>query len=1006
MILRNGILSTLRAGWRTALFSVLILFMCLSLTLGAGMWAYCDGQLKQLDSAYTSIALVEYMGAGYPEENAADPYARAALAALDLEQLHRIPGVKLWESQDSTLAYVEGYKRLEASAYSDHAVIEFIQFADVWNGNELYYAAISNRVFYARDIHRATAMVVDKNGFDFTPEPGRRYTIHGRFIPSNSTYLRFAITDFYEGCDTLPWQDTKEAEPAPIFLEYAEHYEQATNYVTVNASADIASLEVFQQDVFRLTQGRFPAKGEKGTCLISGDMALQMKLQPGDRITLEHFTSDPDDRLRVEKSGQVRSLEVVGITTMPEGMNGYVWVSDAEGSFGGELYGYTLGRALLDNASAREATTAIEALCGRGVRVTLFDQGYSGAAQPLETMGATATAVTIASALGALTVIVLFAYLFVGRQRETVGVLVSLGTPGGKISLWLLSGAVLVSAVSAGLGAWLGGVALNAITKLALAAATALYAVDDRYSESTVGVVRPPVEMGEIPAWPGFAAFGFVFVLCLLLCWVFLKMAQRQSVPKKGKVFVKTPKGGTSFVGRGALRFALLSARRGGWRSGVVPAVALVLSLLLGILAITAGGWSNQMDALYRDTRLTGRITDTNGRQCTGIVLPPEQARTLWESGMLEDLSVSISFPYWRAEDMPAFGSGSFAQESRSAWIKEQPHIQALNSLDAAPEFIYTGPPAVQWLTGWEESFLKDPEACASLPETQGFYGPGVYLPAEKEATPIPCLMPEALLRRLELELGDTVALSLQFLVGNDKYETQCEFMPVGSFVQTGEEANIYVPLALWCDESWLTGQTDVLPAGQRAGMPFHSYEERDQYIYYNARFSTCVFTLTEAAKLDAFRDYLTEVGLSSPDVLRRNRTTAVLYDRAFVETVSGLGRYISFSRQLFPVLFLLVAVLGFIISWLMVNARRMEFAILRGLGASRTRVFFSFFLEQMLLCLAGCLGGSIVLAFVAEGLLWLGAIGVFALCYLLGTAASVLTVGRIPLMYLLSERE
>ena len=64
------------------------------------------------------------------------------------------------------------------------------------------------------------------------------------------------------------------------------------------------------------------------------------------------------------------------------------------------------------------------------------------------------------------------------------------------------------------------------------------------------------------------------------------------------------------------------------------------------------------------------------------------------------------------------------------------------------------------------------------------------------------------------------------------------------------------------------------------------------------------------------------------------------------------------------------------------------------------------FLILALLLCLAGCLGGSIVLAFAAEGLLWLGAIGVFALCYLLGTAASVLTVGRIPLMYLLSERE
>ncbi|MBO5868716.1 MAG: hypothetical protein J6Q54_07410, partial [Oscillospiraceae bacterium] len=441
MILRNGILSTIRAGWRTALFTALILLMCLSLTLGAGVWAYCGNQLAQLDASYTSIALVEYMGADYPDENAADSYARDALQALDESQLAAIPGVKLWEQQDSTLGYITGYARGGDSTFSNYAVIELIQFSESWNGSNLCYAAISNQVYYARDIHRTTAMFVDPNGFDFRPETGRRYTIHGQFIPSNSTYLRFAITEFYEGCEVLPWQDTKETEPADIFLEYADYYRQANNYVTVNASADISSLEAFQQAIFGLEKGRFPQSGEENVCVISGDIALQMGLQPGDSISLEYFDSAEQDRMRVQKNGVKRDLEIVGITTIPEGYNGYVWVSDAEGSFAGELYGYTLGRAVLDNATAAEAADAIAALCPKGVQVMLFDQGYAAAAQPLETMRSTATAVTLASAMGALTVLVLFAYLFVGRQREMVSVLVSLGTPTGKISLWLLSGA-------------------------------------------------------------------------------------------------------------------------------------------------------------------------------------------------------------------------------------------------------------------------------------------------------------------------------------------------------------------------------------------------------------------------------------------------------------------------------------------------------------------------------------------------------------------------------------
>lgn len=124
------------------------------------------------------------------------------------------------------------------------------------------------------------------------------------------------------------------------------------------------------------------------------------------------------------------------------------------------------------------------------------------------------------------------------------------------------------------------------------------------------------------------------------------------------------------------------------------------------------------------------------------------------------------------------------------------------------------------------------------------------------------------------------------------------------------------------------------------------------------------------------------------------------------METVSGLGRYVTFSRILLPVLCGAVGLLGFIISWLMVNGRRMEFAIMRGLGASRGRVFRSFFLEQAALALAGCvLGGLALTALGSAATGWLAAAG-FLACYLIGCALAVLTVGRTKLMSLLSERE
>ena len=82
MIFRNGIRTTFRAKGRTALFFLLILVLTLSLTLGLGLYAYSSSALSAMDDQYMSIGLVEYMGEDYPDPNAADPDARAALGGI------------------------------------------------------------------------------------------------------------------------------------------------------------------------------------------------------------------------------------------------------------------------------------------------------------------------------------------------------------------------------------------------------------------------------------------------------------------------------------------------------------------------------------------------------------------------------------------------------------------------------------------------------------------------------------------------------------------------------------------------------------------------------------------------------------------------------------------------------------------------------------------------------------------------------------------------------------
>lgn len=251
-------------------------------------------------------------------------------------------------------------------------------------------------------------------------------------------------------------------------------------------------------------------------------------------------------------------MTVVGITDPVDDTSGFLWVSKAEGDFESPLFGYQLGRAVLDNDKGRQACDALQAMVPDGVRVTLYDQGYSVASQPLQAIESTAMAVTMACLAGTFVVLILFAYLFVGRQRETVSVLVSLGTPVGKIRLWLLSGVTVIAGLAALLGAVAGHLLLNTVRQTVLVLAQGLYAVDQRYSEAAIGVGKEAPAMGPVSVWPAIGSGLFVFFLALVLCLFFLWQVRKQSAPRRGKVSARVPRSGTSVTGKGAVRFALL----------------------------------------------------------------------------------------------------------------------------------------------------------------------------------------------------------------------------------------------------------------------------------------------------------------------------------------------------------------------------------------------------------------------------------------------------------------
>ena len=1005
MFIRNGIKSILRERGRTALFSLLILLLTITMILSLSVLLYSQAVLDACDDTYRSIALVEYMGAEYPNENEPDIAARAAAEALTDDTVLSVPGVTAWTRGNTGFGVAEGYNRYAGTMpYKNQAVIVVNQFSDPivqWTaldnhnnpseeGYITYYTCILKTALYARSGREGTYIDILTNGSGFVPEKGKTYILNGAFVDTSGTantigvypqngYVIFKVDSFIYAED-LPYADyTTEAEIPEVFRQAVAQYRDMNNYVQVVPCSDVNDVYAFHQNELQLEAGEMPQPGKINTCVVSNDLATQLGLKPGDTFSMQELAGTAEDRYKLVLTGQHQTYTVTGIAGASPNFKGTVWTI-AQGAET-PLFGYLLGTVSLNNRQAEAAVEALQAVVPAQVRVTLLDQGYGNAVQPFREVEKTAVNLLVICSAGIVAVLLLFAFLYVGRQRGTVKILTSMGTPQSKIALWFLSGAFVICGGAALLGAVLGTLLRPAVFSM-IAAMTAR---DGEavlwYSETALGAVKQAAFEPQVPIWPNFLVLPGIVVLAMVFCLRFLAIARQGEKTKRGKSNIRIPRGKSTKMGLGGLGFALTSIRRGGLRSLVVPFVSLVLTVTILVLGGVYQRWQNELDDAKENTRIEGMAVSLDGRNYSGLVLQMSHLRTLLGIEGVEDVSVSYGYRYWLQEDEPDFSKGDFGQAHRQAWIDVQPELVALNSLSAAKEFYYTDA-AITWQKGWDESAFADAD-----------FRPLRNRNDERaDGKPIPAVCSTRFLEAHNMGLGDTFSCFVR--VEHSTYvlkEIPLNVQVIGSYVPQGGKDQIYVPLACHVPLALMDVNED--PSDIRGW---------DRY-----SFRTCRFYLSSAGELDNLRQLLRDQDFSAVGHITGNRTTLLLRDAAFLRLVENMERNIAMGKVMSAVISLLVVLLGFLISWLMIYSRRREFALMRGFGAQKWRVFASFFLEQAILCLAGCLAGCAVLFWLyAGGAAQPLAVAVYLICYLLGAAISIRMIGRTELMEVLTVRE
>lgn len=296
------------------------------------------------------------------------------------------------------------------------------------------------------------------------------------------------------------------------------------------------------------------------------------------------------------------------------------------------------------------------------------------------------------------------------------------------------------------------------------------------------------------------------------------------------------------------------------------------------------------------------------------------------------------------------------------------PEIVFTNSLKGSPEFLYSTSIQTEYLEGYDETLFTSP--------------------CEDEDI---CMVPTTVMEEYGMSLGDQ--LYLEIAVDNGTFPMILTV--VGSYVQEAASDRVYAPITLFESTGGMVSDGQI--ATSSASGRFHPC------IHGVMTYQSATFSIKSCADLDNIKSRLYSLGLSEPHKLRSVRCFATINDSSYLSALYSSQQRLWYMQRLFPIIDVLAVALAFFLGRLLLGRRSGEVQTLRSMGASVGTVFWSLYLEQLMLCLLGVilgLGCCTAFGWVnGSGSLWLAA---FFLSWLLGALTALCRSNR---RYILKTR-
>lgn len=262
----------------------------------------------------------------------------------------------------------------------------------------------------------------------------------------------------------------------------------------------------------------------------------------------------------------------------------------------------------------------------------------------------------------------------------------------------------------------------------------------------------------------------------------------------------------------------------------------------------------------------------------------------------------------------------------------------------------------IRWLEGYDESCLEGDERICIISDKWG------YAP------------------------GDTIPLLARVPVSKTQLEGIFHLKVAGTY--PGKITKFAAVMPLKTMEDLTIAATAV---HKQAGNPYA----------WNFGLNAVYFTVRDNQQLDQIKAAITESGLRSNKLVRVR-----IDDRILKETVGPIESNLAQLEGSYLFFFVMIAAIGFLLSFLLARGRKPEYAVMRMLGESRLQITLKALLEQFVLCLGGVLLGAAAVGIIGQEGFRPGICAAILLCYSVGAAVAVLLTVRVNVMDILRDKE